>query len=154
MTPNPTPSTSEQSDGNTASSRTYSSANRRTEPYTSPYWDGYGRTDFRYQNGLGATKAELVTRQTDEYYYPNERREYGGGWEGEYGGRGGSQAGYMKALQDPSLAAIGLVVGAIGTYLLYTAIPTAGFGGKRKRSSRWEESKNSIGSGKIGLPSL
>ena len=125
MTAGPTPSDQGQED-----KKKY----QRRDPYTSPYWDSYNQNDFTYAKDQIEDRASAYGR-----YYPDERSEYGCGWEGEYGGRGGSQAGWRRALQDPSLAAIGLVVGAIGTYLLYTAIPTAGFGGKRKRDNEESE---------------
>ena len=109
------------------------------EPYASPYWDSYNQKDFSYATDKLEDRASAYGR-----YYPDyDRSGYGcGEWEGDYR-RGSNLPGWRRALQDPSLAAIGLVGGAVATYFLFTAIPTMGFGGKKKRD-------NAAGVGQIG----
>ena len=117
MTAGPTPSSSEGKDAERAEYR-------RQDPHTSPYWDTYNPRESSYAG---------VEDRASAYgrYYPMERTEYDCGWEDGYSRS--SLPGWRRALQDPSLAAIGLVVGAIATYVLFTAIPTAFR--KKKRSN-------------------
>mgnify|MGYP003329413254 CR=1 FL=1 len=90
--------------------------------YTSPIWDNYDPSHSSYVEN----RASAYGR-----YYPLERwDEYGCGYEAS---SRSSIPGWRRALQDPNLAAIGLVVGAVATYLLARAIPTS-FRRKRKRN--------------------
>ena len=92
------------------------------EPYTSPIWDNYDPRQSNYVEN----RASAYGR-----YYPTERwDEYGCGWETS---SRSTIPGWRRALQDPNLAAIGLVIGAIATYLLVRAVPTS-FRRKRKRN--------------------
>merc|ERR1712038_1381186 len=92
------------------------------EPYTSPIWDNYDPRQSSYVEN----RASAYGR-----YYPTERwDEYGCGWETS---SRSTIPGWRRALQDPNPAAIGLVIGAIATYLLVRAVPTS-FRRKRKRN--------------------
>jgi len=127
-------------------SRTYSrdktkSAIRRQQQsstHDSPYLDsyGYGQKDS-YPYGYGEKEYETPTYEREREagyirseYYPDYRQS---GWECEPS-YSLPQAGYKRALMDPSLALGIAVAGAIATYVLYTAIPTAIPG--RKRSGK------------------
>ena len=136
MSPNPTPK-EKSSDAVKSEGRTYSKPKpRRREPnqsasYTSPYWETYGKQDFKYAKGPTVDQLEDSRSYSDDYFYPMDRDSYGCGWEGEYSRN--SVAGWKRALQDPSLVPLILIAGAIGTYLVATAIPEA-FRKKKKRS--------------------
>lgn len=150
MTPGPTPRSpsdkSEKEEGSpTKRSRSYDTGRQKTyssgvppedkydgASYTSPYWDSYGRRDFNYQGGLGGynnggghlDKGPLYS-DYGGYIYPSERGS---------GCGGGSEAGWRRALSEPSLPIILLVAGAYAVYVLNNAIPTM-FRRKRKRST-------------------
>ena len=97
--------------------------------YTSPYWDSYGRKDFNYQGGLnnygGTLDKGPLYSDYGGYIYPSERGS---------GCRGGSEAGWRRALSEPGLPILLLVAGAYAVYLLNNAIPTM-FRRKKKRST-------------------
>jgi len=114
MGANPTPKSNEEE-------ATYRRAPREPS-YTSPIWDNYDPNHSSFVEDRASA---------DGRYYPLERwDEYGCGYETS---SRSSIPGWRRALQDPNLAAIGLVVGAVATYLLARAIPTS-FRRKRKRN--------------------
>ena len=115
MGANPTPKSNEEE-------ATYRRGAREPS-YTSPIWENYDPNHSSYVEN----RASAYGR-----YYPLERwgDEYGCGWETS---SRSSIPGWRRALQDPNLAAIGLVVGAVATYLLVRAVPTS-FRRKRKRN--------------------
>ena len=109
------------------------------EPYTSPIWDNYDPRQSSYVEN----RASAYGR-----YYPTERwDEYGCGWETR---SRSTIPGWRRALQDPNLAAIGLVIGAIATYLLVRAVPTS-FRRKRKRNLDLHNVGDHLWSGKTAI---
>jgi len=141
-----TPPENEKSD---EKSRTYkikpkSSIRRQqlSSSHESPYWDSYGYgTKETYPYGYGDKSYDTPTYEREREagyirseYYPDYRQS-GWGCEPSYSP---PQPGYKRALMDPSLALGIMVAGAIATYVLYTAIPTAIPG--RKRSAKVIES--------------
>ena len=141
------------------SSRTYSRSRGSSRSQagwpgapTSPYWDSYGHQDFSYQGGIAnLEKTETFYDYGSDYSSFHTADRCGGGY------RGGSSIGGMRrALQDPSVALGIMVAGAIATYILYTAVPTAFRGFKRKKRSGGEvDFRDLVWSGKMegGLPS-
>ena len=140
-------------------SRTYSrekgkgSSIRRQQSsfsHTSPYWDSYSyglKETSPYGYGYKEYEPTPYEREReagyiDSEYYPDYRQS-GWGCEPSYGP---PVPGYKRALMDPSLALGIMVAGAIATYVLYTAIPTAIPG--RKRSGEIIDSSNWFWSGK------
>ena len=157
MSPRPTPDPNVEPKED-KSSRTYSKSrpsNRRQDGWpgsqTSPYWETYGQQDFSYQGGLrDIEKTETFYDYGSDYSNFHMTDRCGGGYSG-----GSSMGGMRRALQDPSVALGIMVAGAIATYVLYTAVPTAfrGFK-KRKRSSGEVDFRDLVWSGKMegGLP--
>jgi hypothetical protein len=146
MTP---PEQNSETDKSDDRSRTYSkdktkSSIRRQQlasSHDSPYWDsyGYGQKET-YPYGYTHKEYETPTYEREREagyirseYYPDYRQS-GSGWGCEPSYSAPQQPGYKRALMDPSLALGIMVAGAIATYVLYTAIPTAIPG--RKRSAK------------------
>jgi len=90
----------------------------------SAFWDSYGyglRDNYGYNYGS--------QDQGYDYNYPSERIL------GSYSDPCSNQAqlpGYRQAFQDPSFSLGLFVIGALGTYILYQAITTAGIGKKKR----------------------
>lgn len=110
-------------------------AQQTSSTHESPYWgsysyglrDNYGYGQKEYDETPTYDREREAGYLQSEYYYPN-MRESGWGCEPSFQL---PQPGYKRALMDPSLALGIAVAGAIATYVLYTAIPTAIPGRKR-----------------------